>query len=64
MRTEKSKLGRVKTEADAKVYLRSLGVRARGLKPILLTYLPKQKGFMQNCDEVRYSAYIGGFGSG
>jgi len=27
-------------------------------------YLPKQKEFMDNCDEARYSGYIGGFGSG
>lgn len=27
-------------------------------------YLPKQGQFMQNCREVPYSAYIGGFGSG
>ncbi len=27
-------------------------------------YLPKQKEFMDNCDSARYSAYIGGFGSG
>lgn len=31
---------------------------------IIYEYLPKQKTFMNNCDEVRYNAYIGGFGSG
>jgi len=31
---------------------------------LVLEYLPKQKIFMRNCDQVRYSAYIGGFGSG
>lgn len=29
-----------------------------------LYYLPKQKRFITNCDDARYSAYLGGFGSG
>jgi len=55
---------RVHTQAEANAYLRSLGVRGQSAKPLLLTYLPKQKAFMADCDHVRYSAYIGGFGSG
>lgn len=31
---------------------------------ITYKYLPKQLQFFQNCDEIPYSAYIGGFGSG
>lgn len=31
---------------------------------ITYEYLPKQQVFFQNCDEVPFSAYIGGFGSG
>lgn len=30
----------------------------------ILEYLPKQGEFLRNCDEVTYSGYIGGFGSG
>jgi len=33
-------------------------------KNVEYEYLPKQGKFLKNCDEVNYSGYIGGFGSG
>jgi len=30
----------------------------------VIEYLPKQYEFLQNCTDIKYSAYIGGFGSG
>lgn len=38
--------------------------KPRKVEPRILEYLPKQKEYFRNCDIARYSAYIGGFGSG